>query len=132
MGLPEVPVITLDDLTPAQAKAYMLADNKLTDRSEFKFELVAVHLKELSDMVLEFDIEDTGFELPEIDLLIQGLDGQSEAEKADEFKIAPGPALTRRGDLWHLGDHRLYLWECIGCGGLYGFVGGPPGSGSIH
>ena len=49
LGLREVPVITLDDLTPAQAKAYMLADNKLTDRSEFKFELVAIHLKELSD-----------------------------------------------------------------------------------
>lgn len=113
LQLPEVPVITLDDLTPAQAKAYMLADNKLTDRSEFKLELVAIHLKELSDMVLDFDIEDTGFELPEIDLLIQGLDGQPEAEKSDEFAMAPGPALTRPSDLWHLGDHRLYCGSAL-------------------
>src|SRR5580658_7865455 len=69
LKLDQVPVISLDELTPEQAKAYTLADNKLPDRSTWDENLVAVHLKELSDLVLDFNIEDTGFELPEIDLL---------------------------------------------------------------
>lgn len=113
LGLERVPVICLDDLTEAEAQAYMLADNKLTDRSTFDPELVAVHLKELSEIALEFDIEDTGFELPEIDLLIQGLEDQSEAEAADEFSHATGPAVSRLGDLWNLGEHRLYCGSAL-------------------
>src|SRR5262249_41212184 len=67
VGLTHVPVISLDHLTEAQADAYMLADNKLTDRSSWDDARVAVQLKELSELVLDFDIEATGFESPEID-----------------------------------------------------------------
>ena len=49
----------------------MLADNKLTDRSSWDDAALAVHLKELSELVLDFDIEAVGFELPEIDFRIQ-------------------------------------------------------------
>ncbi len=113
LELEQVPVICLDDLSEAQAKAYMLADNKLTDRSSWNEELLAVHLKELSGLVLNFDIEDTGFEIPEIDLLIQGLEEQPEADAADEFRVAEGPAVSRPGDLWHLGEHRLYCGSAL-------------------
>lgn len=113
LGLEKVPVICLEDLTDAQAKAYMLADNKLTDRSSFDPELVAVHLKELSEIALEFDIEDTGFELPEIDLLIQGLEEQDDADAADEFTGAEGPAVTLPGDVWDLGGHRIYCGSAL-------------------
>jgi ParB-like nuclease domain len=74
LGLQEVPVIRLDHLTEAQAKAYMLADNKLTDRSGWDDAKVAIVLKALSEMELEFEIEATGFETAEIDLRIQSLD----------------------------------------------------------
>ena len=50
----------------------MLADNKLTDRSSWDDAALAVHLKELSELVLDFEIEDIGFELPEIDCLFFG------------------------------------------------------------
>jgi DNA modification methylase len=113
LGLDAVPVISLDDLTEAQAKAYMLADNKLTDRSSFDPQLVAVHLKELSEIALEFDLEDTGFEFPEIDLLIQGLEEQDDADAADEFAKAEKPAVTRLGDLWHLGEHRIFCGSAL-------------------
>jgi hypothetical protein len=113
LGMVEVPVVSLDGLTEAQAKAYMLADNKLTDRSTWDEEVLAKHLKDLSQLVIDFDIEDTGFELPEIDLLILGLDDQPDADALDEFRLEAGPAVTRPGDLWHLGDHRLYCGSAL-------------------
>ena len=57
LGLAEAPVIRLEHLTPQQAKAYMLADNKLTDRSSWDDRKVAIVLKELSDIALDFEIE---------------------------------------------------------------------------
>jgi ParB-like chromosome segregation protein Spo0J len=99
LGLEQVSVVCLDHLTETQARGYQLADNKLTDRSSWDEERLARHLKELSELVIEFDIEDTGFELPEIDLLIQGLDDQPEADSLDEFQLESGPAVTRHGDV---------------------------------
>jgi DNA modification methylase len=113
LGMEQVPVISLGDLTEAQAQAYMLADNKLTDRSTWDEDVLAGHLKELSEMVVDFDIEDTGFELPEIDLLILGLEDRPEADALDEFQTEAGPAVTRLGDLWHLGDHRLFCGSAL-------------------
>jgi DNA modification methylase len=113
LGLAQVPVIFLDHLTETQAKAYMLADNKLTDRSAFDDAKVAVQLKELSELVLDFDIEAIGFELPEIDFRIQSLDTSDAADSADEFDAAIGPAVSITGDLWLLGDHRLYCGSAL-------------------
>ena len=103
LELDQVPVISLENLTEAQARAYTLADNKLTDRSSWDEDLLAVHLKELSEIVLDFEIEATGFELPEIDFRIQSLDAPEEVDEADEFGIADGLAISRLGELWHLG-----------------------------
>jgi ParB-like chromosome segregation protein Spo0J len=77
LGLAEVPVIRLEHLSEQQAKAYRLADNKLTDRSSWDDRKVAIVLKELSDVTLDFEIEATGFEAPEIDLRIQSLEPQT-------------------------------------------------------
>ena len=113
LGLTQVPVIFLDHLTDTQAKAYMLADNKLTDRSTWDDNKVAVQLKELSDLVLDFDIEAIGFELPEIDFRIQSLDAPDAADNADEFDAATGPPVSIAGDLWLLGPHRLYCGNAL-------------------
>jgi DNA modification methylase len=91
----------------------MLADNKLTDRSSWDDAKLAVHLKELSDLVLEFDIEATGFEPPEIDFRIQSLDITEAADTADEFNAAAGPAVSINGDLWLLDNHRLYCGNAL-------------------
>jgi DNA modification methylase len=108
-----VPAIFLDHLTETQARAYMLADNKLTDRSSFDDAKVAVQLKELSELVLDFDIEAIGFEMPEIDLRIQSLDESDAADRADEFEVVTGPAVCIAGDLWQLGPHRLYCGNAL-------------------
>jgi DNA modification methylase len=113
LGLTQVPVIFLDHLTETQAKAYMLADNKLTDRSTWDDTKVAVQLKELSELVLDFDIEAIGFELPEIDFRIQSLDTSDAGDNADEFEAANGPVVSMAGDLWLLGPHRLHCGNAL-------------------
>ncbi len=113
LGLAQVPVIFLDHLTETQAKAYRLADNKLTDRSSWDDAKVAAQLKELSELVLDFDIEAIGFELPELDVRIQSLDNSDATDNADEFDAATGPAVSVPGDLWLLGPHRLYCGNAL-------------------
>jgi ParB-like nuclease domain len=112
-GCEQVPVICLEHLTDAQARAYMLADNKLTDRSSWDDAALAANLKELSELALDFDIEAIGFELPEIDFRIQSLDTAEVADHTDEFSTAGGPAVSHIGDLWQLGNHRLYCGSAL-------------------
>jgi ParB-like nuclease domain len=97
----EVPVICLDHLSPEQARAYMLADNKLTDRSSWNDEALAVHLKELSELALDFDIEATGFELPVIDFRIQS------NKKSDYFGVNCLPACRKASAAFSLNLQRI-------------------------
>ena len=113
-GLQEVPVIRLEHLSEKQAKAYMLADNKLTDRSGWDDAKVAIILKDLSEMALEFEIEATGFETAEIDLRIQSLDpSENGTDSADEFEGLAGPPVSRLADLWSLGPHNLVCGSAL-------------------
>jgi DNA modification methylase len=114
LNLEDVPVIRLEHLSEQQAKAYMLADNRLTDRSSWDDRKVAIVLKELSDIALDFEIEATGFEPPEIDLMIQSLEPDDEStDSADNFEVAAGPAVSRLDDLWTLGSHRLRCGDAL-------------------
>lgn len=106
MGLSEVPVIRLDHLSDEQAKAFLIADNRLSEMSEWNGELLAVHLKELSVLNLDFDLEATGFTMGEIDLHIEGLDHKEDQDDSPPMP-PPGPPVTQPGDLWLLGSHRL-------------------------
>jgi DNA modification methylase len=114
LGLAEAPVIRLDHLSERQAKAFMLADNKLTDRSSWDDRKVAIVLKELSDITLDFEIRATGFEPPEIDLRIQSLESpNASTESSDEVEVPDGPPVSRPGDLWTLGKHRLLCGNAL-------------------
>ncbi len=106
LGMPEVPVIRLDHLSEQQAKAFMLADNKLSEMSHWNQSLLAVHLKELTAVDLTFDIEATGFTVGEIDLVVESKSNDSDS--ADAMPAVPdGPAITQAGDVWLMGEHRL-------------------------
>ena len=98
-GWTEVPTIRLDHLTEAQAKAFMIADNRLTEISVWDDRLLAEQLKELSTLDLDFSLEATGFEMGEIDLRIEGL--TPEPERDDPADVLPevqtGPAVNRSG-----------------------------------
>jgi DNA modification methylase len=115
-GLNSVPVIRLEHLTPAQAQAYMLADNKLSDRSDWDEKLLAVHLRELAELAVDFEVEATGFEVAEIDMRIQGLGEQrnaGEPDPADELPAIDEQPISRPGDLWTLGRHRLFCGDSL-------------------
>ena len=110
LGWTEVPALCLDHLTPAQARAFRIADNRLTEISEWDDRLLAEQLKELSVLGLDFNIEVTGFEMGEIDFRIASLEGLSEADDdpADALPDTPaGPRVCNLGDLWILGRHRV-------------------------
>jgi len=97
LGIETVPCVFIEGLTDAQRKAYILADNRLSELGEWDMELVMGELAELDD--LGFDIELTGFEMPEE--LLEVIE-----DDFDESAIPDEPR-TKMGDLWQLGEHRL-------------------------
>jgi len=108
LGLAEVPTIRLEHLTPEQSRAFAIADNRLTENSEWNDSLLAASLKELTLADLDFGLEATGFTLDEIDLRIEGLTEAAAADPADMIPDVPeGPTVSRSGDLWQLGPHRV-------------------------
>jgi DNA modification methylase len=110
LGWREVPTISLDHLTSAQARAFMIADNRLSEIASWDDRLLAEQLKDLSLIGLDFSLEVTGFEVAEIDLRIASLDDPPEraADPADVVQeVASGPAVSKPGDLWLLGGHRV-------------------------
>ncbi|HUY86847.1 MAG TPA: site-specific DNA-methyltransferase [Acidimicrobiales bacterium] len=114
LGITEVPTISLAHLTETQAKAFLIADNRLTENATWDEKLLAESFKELSEVELDFNLEDTGFVTAEIDLLIEGLapatDG--ETDPADVLpEISVGPPVSQLGDLWVLGPHRVYCGD---------------------
>jgi DNA modification methylase len=113
LGITEVPTLCLDHLTPAQARAFMIADNKLVENADWDDQLLAQQLKDLSLIGLDFSLELTGFEMGEIDLRIQSLEEVSDRlnDPADAVpEVMAGPAVSKIGDLWRLGRH------CLLCG----------------
>lgn len=113
LGYTHVPSVSLHHLSDAEARAYMLADNKLTDRSAWDDANLAIELKELSELALTFDVEATGFELPEIDFRLQSLEGIDSIDGLDDFKIASGQPASVFGDIWYLGTHRILCGSAL-------------------
>jgi DNA modification methylase len=110
VGLNEVPIIRLDHLTAAQKRAYLIADNRIAEQAGWDRELLAIELGELIELLPAegYDISLTAFEIPEIDLLLADMGAAPQApEDILPPMPAPSEAVTRRGDLWLLGKHRL-------------------------
>ena len=114
-GITEVPTLCLDHLTPAQARAFMIADNRLTEIAIWDDRLLAQQFKDLSVLGLDFSIEVTGFEMGEIDLRIASLDdpAQAEADPADVVPEIPATPLSKLGDMWLLHRHRLLCGSAL-------------------
>ncbi len=104
LGLDKVPTLCLADMTAAEIRAYVIADNKLAENAGWDRELLAIELQGLIE--LDFDVAITGFEMAEIDILIGELDIENDPADAVPA-IADGPAITHPGDIWSIGKHRL-------------------------
>ncbi len=102
LGLPSVPVIELAHLTDAQKRAYILADNRLAENAGWDRNLLSLELADLNDLGIE--LGDLGFDGADLDALL----GHGEADvREEETPEAPVTPVSRPGDLWHLGAHRL-------------------------
>src|SRR5437588_5323956 len=116
LGITEVPTLCLDHLTPAQARAFMITDNRLTEIATWDDRLLAQQLKDLSLLGLDFSLEILGFEMGEIDLRIAALDDMPEPadDPADDLpEPSARPPLSRIGDLWLLDRHRVLCGNAL-------------------
>ena len=113
LGMTDVPTVRVDHLSPAQIRAYVIADNRLAENAGWDRNLLALELQELS-VQLNFDVTVTGFEMAEIDLII-GEASQGEPDEADAIPEIDRslPPVSRLGDCWQIGDHFLLCGDAL-------------------
>ncbi len=107
LGLTEVPCIVAADLTPEQVQAFRIADNKTGEIAEWNYDLLPIEVRELQEA--NFDLSLLGFDTEELDKLLNGgsdaiTDGETDADAVPEV---PEEAVSRRGEVYRLGDHLL-------------------------
>jgi DNA modification methylase len=107
LGMAEVPTLAICGLSDSEKRAVVIADNRLPERAVWDFDLLKGHFAEL--IKVDFEIDLTGFSTGEIDLLIDSPStgaGPDQADDISSFAVG-GPAVSRLGDIWDLGRHRL-------------------------
>lgn len=108
LGMTEVPTVRLSGMSQADIRAYVMADNKLAENAGWDEKLLGLELQYLSELDIDFDVSITGFELPEIDAFIDKLSLDDKEDPADEpMELLSEQAVTRPGDVWRIGNHRL-------------------------
>jgi DNA modification methylase len=115
LGHANVPTLRLSHLTAAERRAYVIADNKLALNAGWDRELLAIELQGLIEM--DFDLELTGFSLAEVDLVLdEAKESSTSGSAAPDDEVPPlgdaASAVSRGGDLWQLGRHRLVYGDC--------------------
>ena len=108
LELPEVPVIVLDHLSDAQRRALIIADNRIAQNAGWDEDLLRAELATLQDM--DFDLELIGFDDEELDRLLSDLEAPGIGDAVDGEDDVPEPPvdpISRPGDLWIMGAHRL-------------------------
>jgi DNA modification methylase len=125
LGRSEIPTVVIDGLSEAKRRALMIADNRLAENAEWNERLLAEQLRDLSFAELDFSLEVIGFEIGEIDLKIAGLDDEAVAEDPADAASEPasGPSVSKPGDLWLLGDHRVLCGSILDMAGLQTLMG---------
>jgi len=116
LGMERVPVLWIDGLSPHQIRAYRLSDNRIAELAGWDEQILAIELQHLSPIEIDFPIEVTGWSHAEIDVLIEDA-ASDKAEDADDV-IPPlaRTAISRLGDLWLMGRHRLLCGSALETG----------------
>ena len=110
LGLTQAPAVSVHHLSAAEKRAYTIADNRLAEDASWDPDALRLELAELLE--LDIEIEVTGFETGEIDVLLDAgdLDG---ADPADATPAPAAAAVSRPGDLWQIGPHRLLCGNAL-------------------
>jgi ParB-like chromosome segregation protein Spo0J len=115
LDIKAVPTLCISHLTPEQIRLYRIADNQIATLSSFDEEMLRLELGELSELslhtVAELDLELTGFATAEIDNILLNAKGKPEAsvepEETEAVPPSDQPIVTRLGDLWIVGGHKI-------------------------
>lgn len=112
IGMSEVPTICLSDLTPNQIRAYVIADNRLAEIAGWDESILKIELQHLLTLEGLIDVTVTGFDMPEIDFMLQGDEWKRDPDDCieDHFRGSP---VSRLGDLWILQKHRVLCGSAI-------------------
>lgn len=128
-GLTKVPCVVLSRMTASQKRAYVIADNKLAENAGWDKEILALEIQDLIRCDPEFDIGLVGFEIAEVDILIEGLRPEEPIDqRADQLPAIKELSVTRRGDLWALGEHRLFCGSSLEKSSFDAVMGGEEAS----
>ena len=120
LGLTEVPVIVLAHLSPTQRRALMIADNQIAINAGWNEEMLAAELAALRDE--DVDLGLLGFDEGELDRLLDG--AAEEDEDADEAPDLPADPISRPGDLWVCGHHRVLCGDATVLSDVEAVLGG--------
>jgi len=108
LKLKEVPITIADNLTPEQINAYRIADNRTNEEAEWDIDLLKTEMKELE--LADFNLDLTGFDEDQLNnFLFEEKEGLTDE---DEIPEAPEEPITKLGDIWKLGNHRLMCGDC--------------------
>lgn len=121
LGMEEVPCIELAHLSETQKRAYILADNKLSLNAGWDDALLKVELEELK--LDDFDLELTGFDSDELAGLLADVTPVGNTDP-DDVPEAPADPVSKPGDIWLLGNHRLMCGDCTDAGAVENLLNG--------
>ena len=111
-GLLAVPTIRLTGMSKAQIRAYVMADNRLAELAGWDRDILAIEFQELFALSPAFDVTISGFETAEIDFMIGG-PPTPKSDPNDKLPEMIGPVVSRPGDLWQIGKHRVYCGSAL-------------------
>jgi len=109
LGLKEVPITIADNLTPEQINAYRIADNRTNEEAEWDIDLLKTEMKELE--LADFNLDLTGFDEDQLNNFL--FEEQEGLTDEDEVPEAPEEPITKLGDIWKLGNHRLMCGDSV-------------------
>jgi DNA modification methylase len=124
LGLAEVPVVVLDHLSENQRRAYIIADNKLALNAGWDEATLAAELRDIE--VEGMDLALVGFSDKELEDLLAGDEPQERPPADEEIPEAPASPVTRPGDVWQIGAHRLACGDCRDRTTVLKLLGGTP------
>lgn len=106
LGLESVPTLDIGSMSDAERRAYIVADNRLAELAGWDSELLGMEMEAILEAMPDFDIGAIGFDDGELDALLAAAEAPVENDDIPEIE-AGKPAVTRPGDIWQLGNHRI-------------------------
>ena len=119
IGMTEVPTLAVSGLTDAEKRAFAIADNRTAEKAQWDYEILCPELQEL---VVLIDVELTGFDTGQVDIMLDDKSLHPDDEPAEVPEAVD--VVSRLGDLWQLGPHRLFCGDATAAGSYATLLGG--------